>query len=73
MLLRDNVYGSLEEDAQRRDFTVNALYLDIKRNLIFDFFNGIDDLKQGKLRLIGKKILYECLEQFVLWQSSIFS
>ncbi len=53
MLLRDNVYGSLREDAERRDFSVNALYLDIKHNIIFDFFNGIDDLKQGKLRLIG--------------------
>ncbi|MDP8100549.1 polynucleotide adenylyltransferase PcnB [Phocoenobacter atlanticus] len=53
MLLRDNVYGSLEEDAKRRDFSVNALYFDVKHNLIFDFFNGIQDLKEGKLRLIG--------------------
>nr|WP_245942698.1 polynucleotide adenylyltransferase PcnB [Phocoenobacter uteri] len=53
MLLRDNVYGSLSEDAERRDFSINALYFDIKHNVIFDFFNGIDDLKQGKLRLIG--------------------
>ncbi len=53
MLLRDNVYGSLEEDAQRRDFSINAFYFDIKRNLIFDFFNGIKDLKEGRLRLIG--------------------
>lgn len=54
MLLRDNVYGSLRDDAERRDFTVNALYYDTKRNLIFDFFNGIDDLKAGKLSLIGE-------------------
>nr|WP_289622708.1 polynucleotide adenylyltransferase PcnB [Mannheimia cairinae] len=54
MLLRDNVYGSLRDDAQRRDFTVNALYYDTKRNLIFDFFNGIDDLKAAKLVLIGE-------------------
>ncbi|HHW7520921.1 TPA: polynucleotide adenylyltransferase PcnB [Mannheimia haemolytica] len=54
MLLRDNVYGTLREDAERRDFTVNALYYDIKRNLIFDFFNGIEDLRAGKLSLIGE-------------------
>ncbi|YCJ00355.1 polynucleotide adenylyltransferase PcnB [Mannheimia haemolytica] len=54
MLLRDNVYGTLRDDAERRDFTVNALYYDIKRNLIFDFFNGIEDLRAGKLSLIGE-------------------
>ncbi|MDP8163482.1 polynucleotide adenylyltransferase PcnB [Pasteurella skyensis] len=53
MLLRDNVYGSLKEDAQRRDFSVNALYFDVKHNLIFDFFEGIKDIQAGKLRLIG--------------------
>lgn len=53
MLLRDNVYGNLEQDAERRDFSVNALYYDSQRNLIFDFYNGISDLKAGKLRLIG--------------------
>lgn len=53
MLLRDNVYGTLEEDAQRRDFTVNAFYYDPKNNKIYDFFDGLADLKAGKLRLIG--------------------
>lgn len=57
MLLRDNVYGSLRDDAERRDFTVNALYYDTKRNLIFDFFNGVEDLKAGKLSLIGDPIV----------------
>lgn len=54
MLLRDNVYGTLREDAERRDFTVNALYYDVAHNLIFDFFDGIQDLKIGQLRLIGE-------------------
>lgn len=54
MLLRDNVYGTLHEDAQRRDFTANALYYDVQRNLIFDFFNGIQDIQAGQLRLIGE-------------------
>lgn len=53
MLLRDNVYGTMREDAERRDFSVNAMYYDVAHNLIFDFFNGIDDLKASRLRLIG--------------------
>ncbi|MCK3657304.1 poly(A) polymerase [Pasteurellaceae bacterium Pebbles2] len=56
MLLRDNVYGTLEQDAERRDFTVNALYYSPKENLIYDFYHGIDDLKAGKLSLIGDPI-----------------
>jgi poly(A) polymerase len=53
MLLRDNVYGTLEEDAERRDFTVNALYYDIADFSLYDFCNGIDDLAERKLDLIG--------------------
>jgi len=53
MLLRDNVYGSLEEDAERRDFTVNALYYDIADFAIYDFCGGMQDLAERKLKLIG--------------------
>ena len=53
MLLRDNVYGSLEEDAERRDFTVNALYYDIADFSIYDFCGGMKDLAERKLNLIG--------------------
>ncbi len=52
-LLRDNVYGSIEEDARRRDFTVNALYYDIKDYSVLDYLNGMQDIKQGLLRVIG--------------------
>jgi poly(A) polymerase len=52
-LLRDNVWGSLEDDALRRDFTVNALYLDVARHSIIDFVDGIEDLAHRRLRLIG--------------------
>lgn len=52
-LLRDNVYGSLEEDAWRRDFSVNALYYNIEDFSIVDFTGGLDDLKAGQLRMIG--------------------
>lgn len=57
MLLRDNVYGTLRQDAERRDFSVNALYYDVAHNLIFDFFGGIADLKAGCLRLIGNPVV----------------
>jgi poly(A) polymerase len=53
MLLRDNVYGSIDEDAQRRDFTINAMYYNIADFSIEDFANGIEDLKLGMVRLIG--------------------
>ncbi|TCP12725.1 poly(A) polymerase [Bisgaardia hudsonensis] len=56
MLLRDNVYGTIEEDAQRRDFTINALYYNPKDNTLIDYFNGLQDLKSGKLRLIGDPV-----------------
>ncbi|RUO69750.1 polynucleotide adenylyltransferase PcnB [Pseudidiomarina sediminum] len=53
MLVRDNVYGSIEEDAQRRDFTVNALYYNIADFAIYDFANGVRDIDNGVLRMIG--------------------
>lgn len=52
-VLDDNVFGSLEEDAARRDFTVNALYYDVTKKRIIDFFDGKTDLYNEKLRLIG--------------------
>jgi poly(A) polymerase len=52
-ILRDNVYGSLEEDAFRRDFTVNALYYNIADFSVVDYVGGVADLKAGLLRLIG--------------------
>ncbi len=53
LLLRDNVYGSMEEDALRRDFTVNALYYCIRDFTVIDFARGIEDLHNRQLRLIG--------------------
>ncbi|MGD8526629.1 MAG: polynucleotide adenylyltransferase PcnB, partial [Thioalkalispiraceae bacterium] len=53
MILRDNVYGTVEEDAMRRDFTVNALYYNIADFSVVDYTGGLQDLKQHKLRLIG--------------------
>jgi len=52
-LLRDNVYGSLEEDVWRRDFTVNALYYSIADFSLWDFVGGAEDIAAHRLRLIG--------------------
>jgi poly(A) polymerase len=52
-ILRDNVYGSIEEDAWRRDFSVNALYYDIADYSVRDYVGGMADLKAGVLRMIG--------------------
>ena len=53
MILRDNVYGTLEEDAWRRDFTINSLYYDIRDFSVVDFTSGLEDLEAGLLRVIG--------------------
>ena len=53
MILRDNVYGTLEQDAWRRDFTINSLYYDIKDFSVVDYTNGMEDLNAGVLRIIG--------------------
>ncbi|MEK6749502.1 MAG: polynucleotide adenylyltransferase PcnB [Pseudomonadota bacterium] len=53
MILRDNIYGTMEEDVWRRDFTVNALYYNIADFSVVDYVDGLADLKAGVLRLIG--------------------
>jgi len=53
MILRDNVYGTLEDDAWRRDFTINALYYNIADFSVVDYADGMADLKAGQLRVIG--------------------
>jgi poly(A) polymerase len=52
-ILRDNVYGTVEEDALRRDFTINALFLDPVSGDIRDYVGGYRDLAERRLRLIG--------------------
>jgi poly(A) polymerase len=53
MIIRDNVYGSIEDDAWRRDFTVNALYYNIGDFSILDYTGGMEDLNNKLLRMIG--------------------
>lgn len=57
MVLRDNEFGTIEEDALRRDFTVNALYYNIADFSIHDYANGIEDIQSRTLRLIGNPAL----------------
>jgi poly(A) polymerase len=52
-ILRDNVYGSIDDDAWRRDFTVNALYYDIADFSVVDYVGGLADLEARRLRVIG--------------------
>jgi len=54
MIVRDNVYGTLEEDALRRDFTINALYYNIADFTVVDYTGGMEDLEAGVVRLIGE-------------------
>ncbi|WP_372763682.1 polynucleotide adenylyltransferase PcnB [Litorivivens sp.] len=53
MLLRDNVYGTLEEDAVRRDFTINALYYCSDKFTVHDYVGGLNDLAKRQVRIIG--------------------
>jgi poly(A) polymerase len=52
-LLADNVYGTLDEDAMRRDLSVNALYYDPATDEVLDYHDGLSDIKNGLLRIIG--------------------
>lgn len=55
-ILRDNVYGTMEQDAFRRDFTINALYYDIRDFAVVDYVGGMQDLAERRLRLIGDPV-----------------
>jgi poly(A) polymerase len=53
MLTRDNVFGSLNDDASRRDLTINAMYYDPGDNSIHDFAEGLDDIEKRVIRIMG--------------------
>ncbi len=52
-ILRDNVFGTIEDDAIRRDFTVNALYYDVSNFTVIDYVGGMQDLEARQIRLLG--------------------
>ena len=53
LIRRDNVYGTPEEDARRRDLTINGLFYDIGTFSILDYVGGVTDLREGVVRMIG--------------------
>ena len=55
-ILRDNIFGSIEDDAARRDFTANALYYNAQTQDVLDFHNGVADVKSHVLRMIGDPV-----------------
>ncbi len=52
-IIHDNVFGNLEEDAYRRDYSVNALFYDLQKAEVVDFVGGMADLEKRQLRMIG--------------------
>lgn len=57
MIVRDNVYGTIEQDVWRRDFSVNALYYNIHDYSVLDYTGGLQDLERGCLRIIGDPLV----------------
>jgi poly(A) polymerase len=53
MILEDNVFGTEEQDAFRRDFTINALFYDLKHGRVIDHVGGLEDLAARRIRMIG--------------------
>src|SRR3989338_3733920 len=53
-IIRDNVYGSLDDDVWRRDLTVNALFYNIDDFTVIDYVGGLQDIRAGRIRLIGE-------------------
>jgi len=53
LIRRDNVYGNAEEDAVRRDFTINALFYDVGQGEVLDYVGGMDDIERRRLDTIG--------------------
>ncbi len=56
VIVRDNLYGTLKEDALRRDFSVNGLYYDIQKSQVIDYVNGLEALNNSEIRMIGKPV-----------------
>lgn len=52
-VLRDNVWGSMQEDAARRDFSINAMYYDPRSQIVVDYHHGIEDAQKHMIRMIG--------------------
>ena len=56
VIVRDNLYGTLKEDAFRRDFSVNGLYYDIQKSQVIDYVDGLEALNNSEIKMIGKPV-----------------
>lgn len=56
MVLRDNAWGSIQQDYARRDFSINTLYYHPQKNMLLDFCHALDDIQAKKLRLLGDPV-----------------
>ncbi len=56
-VLRDNVWGTQQEDAVRRDFSINAMYYDPERQLVVDYHHGVEDTRKRVIRMIGDPVM----------------
>ncbi|MBP8070656.1 MAG: polynucleotide adenylyltransferase PcnB, partial [Acinetobacter sp.] len=57
MILRDNNWGTIEQDFVRRDFSINAMYYQPRKGIVLDFCNAIEDIQSRTLRLLGDPLL----------------
>jgi poly(A) polymerase len=57
LITHDNEWGTVEDDARRRDFTINGLFYDLDADAIVDFVDGLSDLDRGVIRTIGDPLL----------------
>ena len=55
-IVEDNLYGTLKEDAFRRDFSVNGLYYDIQKSQVIDYVDGLEALNSSEIKMIGKPV-----------------
>ncbi len=53
VLAPNNTFGTLDEDAQRRDLTINSLFYEIENHSILDYVGGVEDLEKGLVRMVG--------------------
>ncbi|HIC22925.1 MAG TPA: polynucleotide adenylyltransferase PcnB, partial [Planctomycetes bacterium] len=53
MIRRDNVFGTPDEDAHRRDLTINGIFYDVSSFCVIDYVDGVNDLRAGVIRMIG--------------------
>jgi len=53
LIIRDNHWGTEEEDVMRRDFTMNALFYDPNKEIVLDYVNGVEDISEKTLKTIG--------------------